>query len=79
MLDKLENLSIVLGSLIGLSNIEDILGIIILVFQIILILYKVIKKVIDKIKNKEYNELEEEVEKAIEDLKKAKEDHKSDR
>ena len=45
MLDKLENVSIVVASAIGLASIKDILGIVILCIQFVLILAKVIIKV----------------------------------
>lgn len=68
MLDKVENVTIVLASCIGLANIQEILGIIILVFQIILILYKSGKQIYDKIKSKKYDEIDDELEFTIKSL-----------
>lgn len=66
MIDKLENGLIVLGSLLGLANIQEVMGIILLAFQILLIIFKCVIKVINKFK---HNDLDGAIE-DIEDLQK---------
>jgi uncharacterized membrane protein len=68
MFDKIENGSIFLGTFIGLSQIETILGIIILCFQILIILIKFGKKLYSKIKSKNYSDIEKDVEDTLNDL-----------
>ena len=65
----MEDVSIVFGVTIGIAQIETILGIILLSFQICLILFKLVFKVINRIKNNEYMKIEEDIEKAQEDIK----------
>ena len=68
-LNKLENVLIFLGTSLGLAQIETILGIIILVFQIGLIIYKAIVGIIDLVKKEEYDKIDDTIEDVIEDLK----------
>ena len=58
MLNKIENALIVLASTIGIANIDDILGIVILCVQLILLIIKCI----NKIKEEKYDEIVEDVE-----------------
>lgn len=77
MLDKLENVLIGLGTVISITQLDTILGIIIMGLQIILILYRLVMKVIDKVKRGKYDEIPKEIEDAksdLEDLKERKED-----
>ena len=67
MINKIENLSICIASVIGLAQIQTILGIIILCFQLVLILYKMCKKIIDKLKKKDYT-INEDIEQGIKEL-----------
>ena len=68
-LDIIEYISIIFGGAIGLAQIESILGIIILAFQVCLIVYKGIKKIIE-LKNKGKNiEVIEEAIKTTEEVK----------
>ena len=64
----LEDISIVFGVTIGIAQIESILGIIILVFQIILILYKFVRTIINRIKNKDYDGIEKDIKDTTEQL-----------
>lgn len=71
-MDKLENTLIVLGSAIGIAQLDTILGIIIMSLQIILVLYKLGVKVATKIKDGKYNDLEDDIKDAKDDLDKIK-------
>lgn len=71
MKDKIETLTNVLipiGAYLGITQIESILGIIILSFQILLILYKGIYSIVMKVKNKNYKEIGNDISKTIEEL-----------
>lgn len=69
MLNKLENGLIILGASFGLAQIETILGIVILLFQIGLIIYKGIINVKNSIEKEEYDKIDDTIEDVIEDLK----------
>lgn len=73
MEDKINNVLIVLGATIGIANIENIMGIVLLSFQLLLILIKFFKKVYTKIKNKNYD-ISKETEELIENIKKLGDD-----
>ncbi|MBQ1551078.1 MAG: hypothetical protein IIZ67_03155 [Bacilli bacterium] len=73
VLDRIEDVSILVGSAIGLSQIQTLLGIIILIFQLAIIIYKCVIKIIEHFKNKNYKQVVEELEKAKEELEKLKE------
>lgn len=73
ILDKLEDCGIVIASAFGLSQIETLLGIIILLFQLGLIIAKCISKIVEHCKNKNYNSIVDELEKTKEELEKLKE------
>lgn len=77
MIEKIENGLIVLASLFGLANMESILGIIILAFQIVIILYKFGVKIYNKIKKKEYDILLEDIEQATSELKQLQDEIRS--
>lgn len=76
MNDKLENGLIILNSFIGLNNIETILGVSLLTFQLLLLLIKIITKIYIKIKNKDYQGIIEDVENDIKDIENKYEDIK---
>ena len=73
VLDRVEDVSILIASALGLSQIETLLGIIILVIQLGIIIYKCVFKIIDHFKNKNYQEVVTELEKTKEELEKLKE------
>lgn len=77
MIEKIENGLIALASLFGLANMESILGIIILAFQIVIILYKFGVKIYNKIKKKEYDSLLEDIEQATSELKQLQDEIRS--
>lgn len=75
---KLNDCLIVLGTYIGISQIESILGIIILCFQIVLIIYKATRKVYYLIKDKQYNQIEDTIKDTIESLEDLKKDNENE-
>ena len=77
MIEKIENGLIALASLFGLANMESIVGIIILAFQIVIILYKFGVKIYNKIKKKEYDSLLEDIEQATSELKQLQDEIRS--
>ena len=72
-LNIIEDGLIVFGVTIGLTQIQTILGIIILVFQILLIMTKGIIKIVDAIKKKNLEDVEkivDETKQEIDDIRK---------
>ena len=62
--NTIDNILIALGATWSLANIQTLLGIIVLVFQILWLTFKLIVKIIDKIKTKgNLDELDKEVDK----------------
>lgn len=70
-INNIENAFNFLGIFYGINNVEQFLGIILLVLNIFLILLKTIYKIILKIKNKQYN-IEKDIENAIDEIEKLK-------
>ena len=68
-IDKIENVLIVLGSAIGLANIKEVFGIVLIGIQIILVLVKYITKFVHMVKLKKINEAIAEIERAQDELK----------
>ena len=77
-LSRFENLTVVIGTALGLSQIETILGIILLVVQLEIVLYKVIYAIIKHIKNKEFNEVIDDLENINDELEDIKKDVEGD-
>ena len=79
-MNKLEYALITVNSILGVSiTLEDarnILGIIILAFQVLLIIYNVILKIWAKIKNKDFEGIKEDIEDTIEDLQELNKEEK---
>lgn len=71
-MNKLETFLIGANTLIGIANIYDILGVIILSFQIILILIKAGKAIYKKILNKDFDSAIQEAEDTIDKLEEIK-------
>lgn len=69
-LDRIENGLIVLGSAIGLANIKEIFGIVLLCIQIVIVLVKYITKFVHMIKLRKINEAIAELERAQDELNK---------
>lgn len=64
----LENVSIVFGVTIGLSQIQTILGIVVLAFQCVLIIYKCVRKIINHTKQKDADAIQKDLEETIDAL-----------
>lgn len=58
-----------IGLIYGITNLQEILGVIVLILTIINILTGYGFKIYDKIKNKKYNEIPNEVNNAINEIK----------
>lgn len=72
----LEDVSIVFGVTIGLAQIQTILGIIVLSFQVLLIIYKCVVRIINHAKNKDLNGIQNDLEETIDDLQKLSDNDK---
>ena len=68
-LDSVENALIILGSVVGIANIETVLGIILLVVQICLLIFKGILLIRDKLKKGDTKGAIKEINNLSEDLK----------
>ena len=68
----IENATIALGVAFGITNIESILGIILLVLQVALILWKVGYKVYLRIKYKQLDKIQKDIEDAMNELEQIK-------
>ena len=68
-LDSVENALIILGSVVGIANIETLLGIILLVVQICLLIFKGILLIRDKLKKGDTKGAIKEINNLNEDLK----------
>lgn len=78
MYDKLEYVLNIVGITYGAINVQEILGIIVLILSILSILWKAGVKIYTLIKNKKYNELDETINETINDLNDLKEGVKHD-
>ena len=63
-----EDISIAVGVVLGVQQIETILGIVLLIFQIGLILFKVIRSLIEHIKKKDLDGIEQDLQDGIEQI-----------
>lgn len=77
-LNRIENLTVAIGTALGLSQIETILGIIILCFQLVIILYKGIYLIVKHIKNKNFGAVIDDLENISESLDDIKKEVKGD-
>lgn len=68
-LDSVENALIILGSVVGIANIETVLGIILLVVQISLLIFKGILLIRDKLKKNDVKGAIKEINNLSDDLK----------
>lgn len=69
-INRIENALIVLGSAIGLANIKEIFGIVLLGVQIVIVLVKYITKFVHMIKLRKINEAIADLERAQDELNK---------
>lgn len=70
--NSIENATIALGVVFGISNIESVLGIILLSLQVGLILWKVGYKVYLRIKYKQLDKIQKDIEDAMDELEQIK-------
>ena len=70
--NSIENATIALGVAFGISNIESVLGIILLSLQVGLILWKVGYKVYLRIKYKQLDKIQKDIEDAMNELEQIK-------
>lgn len=70
--NSIENATIALGVVFGISNIESVLGIILLALQVGLILWKVGYKVYLRIKYKQLDKIQKDIEDAMDELEQIK-------
>lgn len=70
--NSIENATIALGVAFGISNIESVLGIILLSLQVGLILWKVGYKVYLRIKYKQLDKIQKDIEDAMTELEQIK-------
>lgn len=78
MYDKLEYALNIVGITYGAINVQEVLGIIVLILSILSILWKAGVKIYTLIKNKKYNEIDETINDTIKDLNDLKEGVKND-
>lgn len=78
MYDKLEYGLNIVGITYGAINVQEVLGIIVLILSILSILWKAAVKIYTLIKNKKYNEVDETINDTINDLNDLKECVKND-
>lgn len=69
-IDRIENVLIVLGSAVGLANIKEIFGIVLIGIQIVIVIVKYITKFVHMIKLRKINEAIAEIERAQDELNK---------
>ena len=70
--NSIENVTIALGVAFGISNIESVLGIILLSLQVGLILWKVGYKINLRIKYKQLDKIQKDIEDAMNELEQIK-------
>lgn len=70
--NSIENATIALGVAFGITNIESVLGIILLALQVGLILWKVGYKVYLRIKYKQLDKIQKDIEDAMNELEQIK-------
>lgn len=70
--NMIENSTIALGVAFAITNIESILGIVLLVLQVALILWKVGYKVYLRIKYKQLDKIQKDIEDAMDELEQIK-------
>lgn len=69
-LDRIENVLLVLGSAVGLANIKEIFGIILIGVQLVIIIVKTVIKLVHMIKLKKIDEAIAELERAQDEINK---------
>lgn len=72
VLDKVENALVGVGLTIGIANIKDILGIILIALQVAIVLYKAGVSIYKKVKARKYDEILTDLDKAQKELEELK-------
>lgn len=72
ILDKFENGLVGVGLTIGIANIKDILGIVLIALQGVIILYKVGVSIYKKVKARKYDDILADLDKAQKELEELK-------
>ena len=60
----------------GITNIQEILGVIVLILSILNILINLVFKVRDRVNSKEYDKIDDDINEAVENIKRIKESDK---
>lgn len=72
ILDKFENALVGVGLTIGIANIKDILGIVLIALQVAIILYKTVVSIYKKVKARKYDDILADLDKAQKELEELK-------
>lgn len=72
ILDKVENTLVGVGLTIGIANIKDILGIVLIVLQVAIILYKAGVSIYKKLQARKYDDILADLDKAQKELEELK-------
>lgn len=72
ILDKVENTLVGVGLTIGIANIKDILGIVLIALQVAIILYKTCVSIYKKVQARNYDDILADLDKAQKELKELK-------
>lgn len=72
ILDKFENVLVGVGLIIGIANIKDILGFVLILLQVVIILYKVGVSIYKKVKARKYDDILADLDKAQKELEELK-------
>lgn len=72
ILDKFENVLVGVGLTIGIANIKDILGIILIALQVSIILYKTCVSIYKKVQARKYDDILADLDKAQTELEELK-------
>lgn len=72
ILDKIENALVGVGLTIGIANIEDILGLVLITLQVAIILYKAGVSIYKKVQARKYDDILAELDKAKKELEELK-------
>lgn len=72
ILDKVENALVGVGLTIGIANIKDILGIVLIALQVAIILYKTGVSIYKKVQNRNYDDILADLDKAQKELEELK-------
>lgn len=72
ILDKFENVLVGVGLIIGIANIKEILGLVLIVLQVVIILYKAGVSIYKKVKARKYDDILADLDKAQKELEELK-------